>query len=85
MLGPRHIVAGALHMLAAAGGRFALAGLRPLARSRLSSSLPLCWGPPLRPLGAAERPALHCAARLFRGRRSALLPGFARHGERQGR
>ena len=25
-------------MLAAAGGRFALAGLRPLARSRLSSS-----------------------------------------------
>ena len=41
-IGPRHIVAGALHMLAAAGGRFALAGIRPLARSRLSSSRPLC-------------------------------------------
>lgn len=39
----------------------------------------------MRPLGAAERPALQGAARLFRGRRSALLPGFARHGERQGR
>ena len=38
IMSPRHIVAGVLHMLAAAGGRFALAGIRPLARSRLSSS-----------------------------------------------
>ena len=42
IMSPRHIVAGVLHMLAAAGGRFALAGIRPLARSRLSSSRPLC-------------------------------------------